>query len=177
MQARIAVQCTCPDTGLTGSFAFTGESHRIKNTRVSPVCTCLTKLFPWLKANGWTEKPGGLCERGKIPEALALKITGDDREIVFDPNGLCEQALLPAGQRVPLGRPGQKPSELSGEPSYEYRSNQVTLRLTEDEIYRMARLNLGAPEALALIRNHGVFHEVHDDFFLTRGKRRTKQEA
>lgn len=43
--ARVAVQCVCPDTGLTGSFLFTGETHRNPGSRVTPVYPDCASLF------------------------------------------------------------------------------------------------------------------------------------
>jgi hypothetical protein len=52
--ARLAIQCDCPDSGLTGSFLFTGESHKTKGSRVSPVYDDLAELFPAVKQD-WVE--------------------------------------------------------------------------------------------------------------------------
>lgn len=48
--ARTAIQCICPDTGKTGSFLFTGESHRIQGSRVTPVFPDLAELFIFIKS-------------------------------------------------------------------------------------------------------------------------------
>ncbi|HSS99163.1 MAG TPA: hypothetical protein VLK33_19145 [Terriglobales bacterium] len=56
--ARVAIQCDCPDTGLTGSFLFTGESHKTKGSRVTPVYDDLAELFPAVKAD-WSEVSPG----------------------------------------------------------------------------------------------------------------------
>ncbi len=56
--ARLAIQCDCPDTGETGSFLFTGESHRAKGSRVTPVYDDLSELFPAVRAE-WEEVTSG----------------------------------------------------------------------------------------------------------------------
>jgi hypothetical protein len=56
--ASLATQCTCPDTGLTGSFLFTGESHRNPGSRVSEVYPGLAELFPAIKRD-WETIGGG----------------------------------------------------------------------------------------------------------------------
>ncbi len=61
--ARVAIQCTCPDTGATGSFLFSGESHRNKLSRVSPVYDDLAELFPAVRAE-WQEVTDGNCGNG-----------------------------------------------------------------------------------------------------------------
>lgn len=44
--AQIAISCRCPDTGIEGSFLFSGETWRAKGSRVSPVYDDLAELFP-----------------------------------------------------------------------------------------------------------------------------------
>lgn len=56
--AREAIQCVCPDTGETGSFLFTGESHRNPGSRVSPIFSGLAGVFEWANANGWESESG-----------------------------------------------------------------------------------------------------------------------
>ena len=49
--AQLAVQCLCPDTGLEGTFLFTGDSHRIKGSRVSPIFEDVAEfaMFPKMR--------------------------------------------------------------------------------------------------------------------------------
>jgi hypothetical protein len=47
--ARIATQCIDPVTGKTGSFLFTGDSHKEEDSRVSPLFGNLSDLFIWAK--------------------------------------------------------------------------------------------------------------------------------
>lgn len=57
--AYLAIQCTCPDTQQTGSFLFTGETHRNPDSRVSPVFDDCVELFQWCNANGWKRAYSG----------------------------------------------------------------------------------------------------------------------
>ena len=61
--ARVAIQCDCPDTGHTGSFLFTGATHRASGSRVSPVYDDLAELFPAVRAE-WREVTPGNCANG-----------------------------------------------------------------------------------------------------------------
>ena len=61
--ARVAIQCTCPDTGAVGSFLFTGESHRTSCSRVTRVFADLAELFPAVRAD-WEEVTPGNSGNG-----------------------------------------------------------------------------------------------------------------
>ncbi len=65
--ARLAIQCTCPDTGHTGSFLFTGPTHRASQSRVSPVFHDLYEMFtsPAFRAD-WQEVVNGNAGHGYI---------------------------------------------------------------------------------------------------------------
>lgn len=56
--ARLAIQCVCPDTGVAGSFLFSGESYQQKGSRVTPVYDTLSELFPAVKADWQEVVPG-----------------------------------------------------------------------------------------------------------------------
>lgn len=60
--ARLAIQCDCPDTGATGSFLYTGESHRQRLSRVTPVYDDLAELFPAIRAE-WERISDGVYIR------------------------------------------------------------------------------------------------------------------
>ena len=66
--AKLAIQCVCPDTGKTGCFLFTGESHRTKHSRVTPIYSDLLAMFIDLKTDGseWKETINGNCAYGFI---------------------------------------------------------------------------------------------------------------
>lgn len=57
--SRVAICCNCPDTRERGDFLFTGESHREKGARVSPVFPDLGALYDWCNANGWKQATQG----------------------------------------------------------------------------------------------------------------------
>lgn len=86
--AREAIQCVCPDTGALGSFLFTGESHRNKGSRVSPVCADLAELYIWARENGWVSEGGARVFRGcRAKRDCAHKlVTRDD----FSASAWCE---------------------------------------------------------------------------------------
>lgn len=51
--ARTATQCACPNSGETGSFLYSGDSHKEKGSRVTPVCADLCELYAYLRENRW----------------------------------------------------------------------------------------------------------------------------
>ena len=55
---RIAIQCVNPETQETGSFLYTGPSHRDKGAIVSPVFGGVLELYQWTRANGWHTQAG-----------------------------------------------------------------------------------------------------------------------
>ncbi len=58
--AQVAIQCDHPETGKTGTWLFTGESHRIPGTSVSPVFPdCYTLFKEFCQPNGWINTHGG----------------------------------------------------------------------------------------------------------------------
>jgi hypothetical protein len=52
-RAKVACQCTHPETGKTGDWLFIGESHQQSGAAISPVFGDLVQLFEWTRANGW----------------------------------------------------------------------------------------------------------------------------
>ena len=57
------------------------------------------------------------------------------------------------------------PSTLSGEPGFVYRSCEMQLVFTREELYRLMRHDLRPEEYHALYRRFGSFFEIHDDFY------------
>jgi hypothetical protein len=51
--ANIAIQCTDPRSGQIGTFLFLGESHKDKDSIISPLCADSWALHRWCKDNGW----------------------------------------------------------------------------------------------------------------------------
>lgn len=67
MKAQYTIQCQNPDTGEVGNWIFKGESHRIKQSAISPIFKDLHALFVWMSENGWKKSchaPTG-CEKEK----------------------------------------------------------------------------------------------------------------
>ena len=65
---------------------------------------------------------------------------------------------------LPLGGP-IGPSCLSGQPGFLFRTCEVQLLLTEEELYRILRRDLWPDEVLSLRRRFGSFFEVNDEFY------------
>lgn len=56
-------------------------------------------------------------------------------------------------------------SDISGEPAYIYRTDDVELRLTGDELARLITRSLTPDEFFKLAERYGIFHEIHCDFY------------
>lgn len=92
---------------------------------------------------------------------LDIELTDGLGRIVVDPN---HSAMLGHTGSLPLHAPKLQ-SELSGKPAFGYRTDQVTLALAEDELLRLMRHDLRPDEVKQLMETHGVFHEIHSDFY------------
>ncbi len=92
-----------------------------------------------------------------------LQIEVRDRLGVWtmDPN---RAAMVGYKQELALAEPVGT-SVLSGEPGYGYRTCDVDLVLTRDELFRLLRRALTPAEVQKLLETYGAFHEVHDDFY------------
>lgn len=92
-----------------------------------------------------------------------LQIEVTDRLGVWklDPN---RAAMVGYKQELALADP-IGPSVLSGEPGYGYRTSDVDLVLTREELFRLLRRDLRPNEVRKLLETYGTFHEVHDDFY------------
>ena len=73
-------------------------------------------------------------------------------------------AMMAYTKKLPVMRP-QTMSVLSSEPAYLYRTCDVELALTADEMLRLMRHDLFPKEVLKLHKLYGAFHETHDDFY------------
>lgn len=51
--ARLAIGCSFPETGETGSWLFTGGDHREKGTAVSPLFNDVAEACKWAALNRW----------------------------------------------------------------------------------------------------------------------------
>lgn len=52
--ASMAMQCDYPINGKTGTFLYTGESHKDSGAIVSPLFDSVYDLVQWTKSNEWT---------------------------------------------------------------------------------------------------------------------------
>jgi hypothetical protein len=92
---------------------------------------------------------------------ITLEIAWKDGSLQLDPNGA---AVAAHEESLPLGEPCFA-SDLSGAPGYEYRTDDITLALARDELYRFLRHDLTPAEFFTLAEKFGVFFEIHDDFY------------
>lgn len=93
---------------------------------------------------------------------IDIELTCNGKTVLMEPNGLIIRAF---DDTLPRPTTGEFLSELSDEPAIRYRTDQITLLLSHDELKRMARLILTPEEFHTLKNAHGVFFEIHDDFY------------
>lgn len=104
--------------------------------------------------------------KNRQPERLPvceIRIAWDGGELVTDPNALI---LMAYQGGYPVGLPfSERPSALSGAPSYLYKSDNLEIPLTLGELDRMNRRALASGEFKALMQRYGRFHEIQGDFY------------
>jgi len=93
--------------------------------------------------------------------AIEIQIVTEGGVVNLDPNRAAVAACL---ENLPLGQ-ASHPSDLSGVPGFEYRTDEITLVLSRDELYRFLRHDLRPDEYFTLAEKYGVFFEIHDDFY------------
>lgn len=94
---------------------------------------------------------------------LDIEITSTEGRIVYDPN---TAAMTAASGQLPLGDPlPDVGSTISGKPAYKFRTTEVEMALTPDELLRLWRRDLRPDEYFKLREVFGVFFEIHDDFY------------
>lgn len=66
--ARVAIQCPCPDTGEVGCFLFSGDSVKVRGSRVSQVYACIAELLWDANQPGsqWHQVTPGNCANGFV---------------------------------------------------------------------------------------------------------------
>jgi hypothetical protein len=107
-----------------------------------------------------------LCD-AQFPHELCLQIETADRVFLFDPNSL----IMAAADGWFNGLEGAfLPSEISGEAGFIYHTSDgerapMALRLSRRELFRLVTLSLTPKEYVSLRTPHGLFHEIHDDFY------------
>ncbi len=114
-----------------------------------------------------------LKRNSDFPDELCVQIQTKTAIYQFDPNGLIEEALAGLPH---LTEPVAK-SDLSGEPAFSYRTRDgfgdpIYLRLSREELYRLIGCGLRPTEYQKIVDVHGVFHEVHRDFYYEDGSAR-----
>ena len=101
-----------------------------------------------------------------FPFGLWIEVQTEKTHYAFCPNNLVREAL----EGLPNFTEPCTTSELSGLPGYVYRTanydgETLTLRLTREELYRLISLSLTPEEFRKIADAHGIFHEIHDDFY------------
>lgn len=56
-------------------------------------------------------------------------------------------------------------SVISGGPAVMYRSDDIAIPMTPDELFRFAKHDLHPAEYFVLLREYGMFHEIHEDYY------------
>lgn len=110
---------------------------------------------------------------------LEIAIEHRDGILITNPNGLAVSAILALGNAdidVPEGFTGVfNPLELrplvdvgsllSGEPAVLYKTDELTIPLTVEELSRFIGHALLKDEYLKLRDHFGMFYEIHEDFY------------
>ncbi len=112
-----------------------------------------------------------------VPYDLYIEVETGTICYHFCPNTITVEAFkgLPH-----LTQPGTT-SELSGQPGFFYRTanydgKTLTLRLSREEIYRLVSRSLTPDEVRKILDTHGLFHEIHGDFYEDDGTARQPKE-
>ena len=98
-----------------------------------------------------------------LPPELRIDIEDADGIHHFDPNSLV-LAVVDGQQRHWRPIPDLA-SELSRQDAVWYRSHDVTLCLTLEELERLVMLRLTRDEYMTLQSRHGIVFEWHEDFY------------
>lgn len=56
-------------------------------------------------------------------------------------------------------------SVISGGPAVVYRADDYEIPMTPDELFRFAKRHLRPEEFFVLLKQYGIMHEIHDDFY------------
>lgn len=93
-----------------------------------------------------------------------IEIQGEVGTWKTDPNGLIITAVTGMFPLEKIGKPTTS-SMLSGEPAYLYRTSELEVALTGEEIRRLTRRDLHEQEFFKLREAFGLFFEIHEDFY------------
>lgn len=99
-----------------------------------------------------------------IPDFLRIEIRHRDGIEVFDPNSFIH-FMFSEPQKLDGWESTGDRSVISGKPALVYKTHQVEVALSKDEIHRLAMLSLTSKEFHTLQSKVGIFHEIHDDFY------------
>jgi hypothetical protein len=112
---------------------------------------------------------------------LEIEVEHADGVVKTNPNGIAVSAMVALQGSMP-DLPGRFPtgdvfnphdltpidgvfSMLSGEPAVIYRTDEMEIPLSVDELVRFMAHDLKPSEFRVLIEHFGEFHEIHDDFY------------
>ena len=98
-------------------------------------------------------------------EVLELEVLWENGKFQGDPNKF---AVVSYQESIELGNPITV-SDLSSEPAYVYRSKNIELGLTKNELYRFLRKNLDSDEQQLLLKQFGDFYEIGTSFYSKEG--------
>ena len=95
-------------------------------------------------------------------EGIAIELADSINKVTVSPNDAAEMAF---NERLPFSEESVGASCISGEPGYFYRTEEIEMILTRDEMLRLMRRELRPEEFRSLLEKYGMFFEVHDDFY------------
>jgi hypothetical protein len=102
----------------------------------------------------------------KNPELDVLDYVIEDANGItkYDPNGFVVAGIMKTLlDHIPAP---DIASDISGAPAVLFRASDMTVRVTPEELRRMAMLSLRPDEFFALWKaNENIFHLIHDDFY------------
>jgi hypothetical protein len=94
---------------------------------------------------------------------LRIEIEHQDGTLVIDPNRFVLEAIGGALLNLPVLEASK--SDLSGQAAVCYRSDDLEIFLTPEELTRLALLSLQPEQYFALRAKYGMAHQWHDDFY------------
>lgn len=100
-------------------------------------------------------------QKTSVDSVIEVEIVWAEGSRRMDMNDL---AVAAQTESLKLGTPC-RPSDISGKAGYIYRSDDLEVALTRDEMYRYLRHNLEPQEFFALAVKYGISFETHDDFY------------
>jgi len=106
--------------------------------------------------------------RGRLPASMTIRgvsIEHADGTETFDHNGIVEFLAMRVEEARALRAVPFVTSVLSGRPALRYRTHDVEIPLTADEIAGLVGTELCPTEYVALRGRFGTFFEIHDDFY------------